>query len=83
MNITEVLKNITMESERRKLIQEKQIFIDIQPLDGWDEWNFSIVGNDIMAPLCVLYRSDYTNPYLSYESALEAALEYLKIKNND
>lgn len=77
------MKYVACDIARRKLIQEKQIFIDIQPLDGWDEWNFSIVGKDIMSPLCVLYRSDCANPYLSYESALEAALEYLKLKNND
>ena len=69
------MKYVAFDIARRKLIQEKQIFIDIQPLDGWDEWNFSIVGKDIMAPLCVLYRSDYTNPYSSYES-LYKALQY-------
>jgi hypothetical protein len=61
-----------------ELITKYKIFIDIQPIDSWDEWTFRIIGEDLMAPFCVMYQSNPETPYTSYQAALDAALNHIE-----
>ncbi len=57
-----------------KLI-EQNIFINVQPMDDWNEWGYSIYMKDCMSPFFIAHN-DYG--FDTYESALEDGINYLK-----
>jgi hypothetical protein len=64
-------------SNNEKLINfiEQNIFIDINPTDDWDDWEYQILAKDCMAPFFVAH-SDYG--FSSYEDALNDAVKHIE-----
>ena len=54
----------------------KKVWINVYPLDGWDDWVYSIVAEDCMSPFFVMYKSDVD--FQSYLEALDHAIENIE-----
>lgn len=55
-----------------------KIFIDVQPLDTWDEWVYAIILEDSMCPFFELCKSDAEKPFKTYHAAFSFALNILE-----
>lgn len=54
---------------------KQNIFINISPVDDWDDWKYQILMKDCMAPFFVAHN-DYG--FESYDSALDHAINYIE-----
>ena len=55
-------------------IYNEKYFIDVQPINSWEEWTYRIITEDLMAPMCVVYQSDPQIPFLTYNDAVNDAI---------
>ncbi len=62
------------------IYNSQQYFINIQPVDSWDEWIYEIIEEDIFAPMCVTYKSDPESPFKSYFDALDDAKQRIGVQ---
>lgn len=63
------------------LHKKRQYFINIQPIDSWDEWIYEILEEDSFAPMCVTYKSDPKSPFKSYFDAFKDAKQRIGIES--
>lgn len=58
------------------LILKQQIYIDVFPIDSWNEWHYKIAMPDCSAPITDQYSSfnDNKDGFETYGHALEVAL---------
>ena len=54
------------------LIDEHKILVQVD-IEDWSTWKYCILGEDCMAPICILKSNIYPE-YNSYEEALEKGL---------
>ena len=55
------------------LREEKRIIVNATPTDNWDDWCYTILGEDLMSPFFMILENH--GGFKSYEEALEEGLK--------
>jgi hypothetical protein len=56
-----------------------KIFLDIQPIDDWDNWYCKIYFQDAMSPFFEVYKKGVKKHFKSYREAFNDAIDWLSI----
>lgn len=60
-------------------LAKNKIWVDVQPIDDWDHWMYTIYFEDVMSPFYKVHANGFGINFKSYSEALRDAYDWLSV----